>query len=88
MSYLSHLALPHAGRGHGGGTDPEPAGDERRPRVARDLVLVEGDPGPVECLLSCLSRQVRVEGAKVHQHQVVVSAARDYSETFGGQSRG
>ena len=64
-----------------------PAADERRTGVVGDLVLVEGDPGPIEGLLGLLAGQLGVEGAQVDQHQMVVGAPRDDAKPLRRQGR-
>src|SRR5436305_2354579 len=82
---LAHLGLPHPGRGDRRGADAQPAGDERRPGIAGDGVLVQGDPGPVEHVLGHLAGQRHVGPPEVDQHQVVVRAGRDQPEALAGQ---
>ena len=45
-------------------------------------------PAAVEGLLGHLAGELGVEGAQVHQHQVVVGAARDDPEALVGQGLG
>src|SRR5437588_6055975 len=45
--HFLHLRLVHAERGRAGSADPDPARLERRERVERDGVLVDGDPDVV-----------------------------------------
>ena len=81
-----HLRLLHPPRGQSGRSDADAAGDLGPLGVERNPVLVDRDARPVERLLRLFPRNAQV--GQVHEHQVVVGAARDEAEAVGQKGIG
>ncbi len=78
---MLHLGFLQAPRRDGRGADSNAAGYHRRIGVKRDGVLVDGDGGSLQAFFSLLAGHLF--GENIHQHQVIVGAARNDPEAFG-----
>ncbi|MNT73708.1 hypothetical protein D3C72_2124490 [compost metagenome] len=78
--------LVHAAGSYSRCTDTDTARDERARRIKRNGILVDGNADGVEYLLGVFARNVQI--ARIHEHHMVVGAARHNVDAFAGQRLG
>ena len=80
---LHHLRLLEAAGGDGRGAHSDAAGDKGLFRVIGNGVFINGDLYLIQAALKFLTGDFEIPD--VHQHQMVIRAARDQAETLLGQ---
>ena len=83
---LVHFRLAHPARGHRRAAEANSAGLERRERVERNGVLVDGDACTVQSQLGVATGEPA--GVQLDEEQMIVGAAADDAKAMFGNGRG
>src|SRR5256885_1586762 len=86
VRHLLHLRLVHPERGRAGRADADAARLQRRQRIERDRVLVQGDADLVADRLGVLPGDAVAERTEIGQHEVRVGAPGHRPDALVGET--